>query len=195
MPSPFSVYNRDFRFDPVNRELELTTQTFQFGHTFDEWYNRFVCRAGSFGRHVVMPPGYLERNPYLFFDLHGYLTTGSMEVNGLTEGRLPIYRTSPIERWRKIREARRVFAGRIARVEEGGRENYQAFAAAWAGVKAYTGHAYPESYRGQHLHGRRHCEPASPTSAQTRRSHLQSRPSRSRGHRVRPLQRQLVPTP
>ena len=145
---PVSVYNRDFRFDPGSRKIELTTQTFQFGHTFDQWYNRYVCRAGSFGRHVVMPPGYLERNPYLFFDLHGYLTTGSMEVNGLTEGRLPIYRASPIERWRKIREARRIFAGRIARVEEGGRENYQSYAAAWAGVKVYTGHAYPEEYRG-----------------------------------------------
>lgn len=145
---PISVYNRDFRLDPVSKKLELTTQTFQFGHSFGAWYNRFVCRAGSFGRHVVMPPGYLERNPYLFFDLHGYLTTGSMEVNALTEGRIPIYRTSPIERWRKLREARRIFAGRIARVEEGGREDYQAFAAAWAGVKVYTGHAYPEEYRG-----------------------------------------------
>ncbi len=145
---PVSVYNRDFRFSPVSLEMELTNQTFQFGYSFDEWFNRYVCRAGSFGRHVVMPPGYLERNPYLFFDLHGYLTTGSMEVNPLTQGRLPIYRSSPIERWRKIREARRIFAGRITRVEEGGRENYQEFAAAWAGVKVYTGHAYPEEYRG-----------------------------------------------
>ena len=151
---PISVYNRDFRFDPVSLQLELTNQTFQFGHSFDEWYNRFVCRAGSFGRHVVMPPGYLERNPYLFFDLHGFLTTGSMEVNSLTQGRLrhrkpvSIYRISPIERWRTIREARRIFAGRIARVEEGGRKDYQANAAAWAGVQVYKGHAYPEEYRG-----------------------------------------------
>lgn len=145
---PVSVYNRDFRFSPVSLEMELTNQTFQFGYTFDEWFNRYVCRAGSYGRHVVMPPGYLERNPYLFFDLHGYLTKGSMEVNALTQGRFPIYRISPIERWRKIREARRIFAGRIARIEEGGRENYQEYAAAWAGVKIYTGHAYPEEYRG-----------------------------------------------
>lgn len=145
---PVSVYNRDFRFSPVSLEMELTTQTFQFGYTFDEWFNRYVCRAGSFGRHVVMPHGYLERNPYLFFDLHGFLTTGSMEVNPLTQGRLPIYRASPIERWRKVREARRIFAGRVTRVEEGGRDNYQEYAAAWAGVKVYTGHAYPEEYRG-----------------------------------------------
>ncbi len=145
---PVSVYNRDFRWDPESLEMELTTQTFQFGYSFDQWFNRYVCRAGSFGRHVVMPHGYLERNPYLFFDLHGYLTMGSMEVNALTQGRLPIYRISPVERWRKVREARRIFAGRIARAEEGGRDNYQEFAAAWAGVKVYTGHAYPEEYRG-----------------------------------------------
>ena len=28
---PVSVYNRDFRFSPVSLEMELTTQTFQFG--------------------------------------------------------------------------------------------------------------------------------------------------------------------
>ena len=145
---PVSVYNRDFRFNPIERKLELITQTFQFGHSFDEWYNRFVCRAGSPGRHVVMPPGYLERNPYLFFDLHGYLTAGSMEVNPLVESRIPIYRISPTERWRKIREARRVFAGRIATLEDGTTGNYQAYAAAWSGVQVYRGHAYPESYRG-----------------------------------------------
>ena len=44
MPNPSSVYNRDFRFNPIERKLELLTQTFQFGHSFDEWYNRFVCR-------------------------------------------------------------------------------------------------------------------------------------------------------
>ncbi len=145
---PVSVYNRDFRFNPIERKLELITQTFQFGHSFDEWYNRFVCRAGSPGRHVVMPPGYLERNPYLFFDIHGYLTSGSMEVNPLVEGRIPIYRISPTERWRTIREARRVFAGRIATLEDGTTGNYQAYAAAWSGVQVYRGHAYPEQYRG-----------------------------------------------
>ena len=32
---PVSVYNRDFRFSPVSLDMELTTQTFQFGYTFD----------------------------------------------------------------------------------------------------------------------------------------------------------------
>ena len=143
---PISVYDRDFRFDPVSGAFELTTQTFQFGHSFDEWYNRFVCTAGSSGRHVVMPGGYLERNPYLFFDLHGFHWEGhgSLEVNPLVQGSTRVYKISPIERWRTIREARRVFAGRSNR-SAGVGHSYQT---AGAGVQVYRGHAYPEKYRG-----------------------------------------------
>jgi len=143
---PISVYDRDFRFDPVSKEFELTTQTFQFGHSFDDWYNRFVCTAGSSGRHVVMPGGYLERNPYLFFDLHGFYWEGhgSLEVNPLVPGSTRVYKISPIERWRTIREARRVFAGRSNR-SAGVGHSYQT---AGAGVQVYRGHAYPKKYRG-----------------------------------------------
>ena len=143
---PISVYDRDFRFDPVSGAFELTTQTFQFGHSFDEWYNRFVCTAGSSGRHVVMLGGYLERNPYLFFDLHGFHWEGhgSLEVNPLVQGSTRVYKISPIERWRTIREARRVFAGRSNR-SAGVGHSYQT---AGAGVQVYRGHAYPEKYRG-----------------------------------------------
>ncbi len=143
---PISVYDRDFRFDPVSRELELTTQTFQFGHSFDDWYNRYVCTAGSSGRHVVMPGGYLQRNPYLFFDLHGFHWEGhgSLEVNPLVQGQTRVYKISPVELWRTIREARRVFAGRSNR-SAGVGHDYQT---AGAGVQIYRGHAYPEQYRG-----------------------------------------------
>ena len=143
---PISVYDRDFRFDPVSRELELTTQTFQFGHSFDDWYNRYVCTAGSSGRHVVMPGGYLQRNPYLFFDLHGFHWEGhgSLEVNPLVRGSTRVYKISPVELWRTIREARRVFAGRSNR-SAGVGHDYQT---AGAGVQIYRGHAYPEQYRG-----------------------------------------------
>ncbi len=143
---PISVYDRDFRFDPVSGAFELTGQTFQFGHSFDDWYNRFVCTAGSSGRHVVMPGGYLERNPYLFFDLHGFHWEGhgSLEVNPLVQGSTRIYKISPIERWRTIREARRVFAGRSNK-SAGVGHSYQT---AGAGVQVYRGHAYPEKYRG-----------------------------------------------
>ncbi len=143
---PISVYDRDFRFHPVTRELELTTQTFQFGHSFDDWYNRYVCTAGSSGRHVVMPGGYLQRNPYLFFDLHGFHWEGhgSLEVNPLVRGSTRVYKISPVELWRTIREARRVFAGRSNR-SAGVGHDYQT---AGAGVQIYRGHAYPEEYRG-----------------------------------------------
>ena len=143
---PISVYDRDFRFDPVNGGFELLTQTFQFGHSFDDWYNRFVCTAGSSGRHVVMPGGYLQRNPYLFVGLHGFHWEGhgSMEVHPLAPGSTRVYKISPVERWRTIRQARRIFAGRSNR-SAGVGHDYQT---AGAGVQVYRGHAYPEKYRG-----------------------------------------------
>src|ERR1019366_5634613 len=37
----------------------------QFGNTFDEWGNRFVCDNRHHLRHIVMENRYIQRNPYL----------------------------------------------------------------------------------------------------------------------------------
>ncbi|MSU76580.1 MAG: c-type cytochrome [Gemmataceae bacterium] len=64
--SPVDLSGMDFRFDPVNpHKYEAITGPGQFGNTFDEWGNRFVCDNRHHLRHVVMENRYIKRNPYL----------------------------------------------------------------------------------------------------------------------------------
>ncbi len=133
----------------MSGEFETTTQTFQFGHCFDDWYNRFVCNQGMPGRHVVLPARYLERNPYLFLDLHKWLASGYRQVNPLVKGQTRVYKISPVERWRTIREARRIFAGSSGRSAGVGHH----YLTAGSGMQVYRGHAYPEKYRGSFIIG------------------------------------------
>ena len=146
---PVSLLSRDFRFDPMSGEFETTTQTFQFGHCFDDWYNRFVCNQGMPGRHVVLPARYLERNPDLFVDLHRWLASGHRQVNPLVKGQTRVYKVSPVERWRTIREARRIFAGSSGRSAGVGHH----YLTAGSGMRVYRGHAYPKKYRGSFIIG------------------------------------------
>ncbi len=146
---PIPLLSRDFRFDPVSGEFETTTQTFQFGHCFDDWYNRFVCNQGMPGRHVVLPARYLERNPHLFLNLHKWLASGYRQVKPLAEGQTRVYKISPVERWRTIREARRIFAGSSGKSAGVGHH----YLTAGSGMQIYRGHAYPEKYRGSFIIG------------------------------------------
>src|SRR5262249_26213544 len=91
--------------------------------------------------HVVLPQQYLARNPYLA------VPTG---INDLAMGVTPIFRTSPIERWREIRSSRRLAAGERGANSAGLSHNVIDAA---AGLTIYRGHAYPPEYRGQEFIG------------------------------------------
>ncbi len=62
---PVDLSGMDFRFDPISNEYEAITGPGQFGNTFDEWGNRFICDNRHHLRHVVMENRYIKRNPYL----------------------------------------------------------------------------------------------------------------------------------
>jgi putative membrane-bound dehydrogenase-like protein len=62
---PVDLGGMDFRFDPVTGAYEAITGMGQYGNTFDEWGNRFVCDNRHHLRHIVMENRYLKRNPYL----------------------------------------------------------------------------------------------------------------------------------
>ena len=59
------VDGKDFRFDPVTLRFETVTGTVQFGNTFDDWGQRFVCDNRHHLRHIVLENRYVERNPNL----------------------------------------------------------------------------------------------------------------------------------
>jgi putative membrane-bound dehydrogenase-like protein len=134
--APIVLSSRDFRFHPLTRRLETVSGSKQFGNAFDDWFNRFLCSESKPAYHVVLPQQYLARNPHLAV---------STAIEDLAPGVTPIFRISPIERWRQVRSSRRLVAGERAPTSAGLSHNVIDAA---AGLTIYRGHAYPERYRG-----------------------------------------------
>ena len=59
---PMSIKGRDFRFDPLTREFEVVSGVGQFGLTFDDYGNRFVCSNRNPVKHIVLEDRYLNKN-------------------------------------------------------------------------------------------------------------------------------------
>lgn len=59
---PLSISGMDFRFDPMTREFEAVTGVGQFGLTFDDFGERFVCSNRNPLKHIVIEDRYLRRN-------------------------------------------------------------------------------------------------------------------------------------
>ncbi|QDU49707.1 PVC-type heme-binding CxxCH protein [Gimesia panareensis] len=55
----------DFRFHPLTGKYESISGIGQFGLTFDDYCNRFVCSNRNPNKHIVLESRYLKRNPYL----------------------------------------------------------------------------------------------------------------------------------
>lgn len=139
--SPIVLSSRDFRFDPVTGTFETVSGSKQFGNAFDDWFNRFLCSESKPAYHVVLAQHYLARNPNLAVPT---------ALNELAPGVTPIFRTSPIERWRQVRSSRRLLAGE--RSPESAGLSHNVIDAA-AGLTIYRGHAYPPEYLGNLLIG------------------------------------------
>jgi putative membrane-bound dehydrogenase-like protein len=60
---PIPIKRNDFSFDPVTGEVRLESGGARFGHTFDDWGNRFLCNIRNPCQHVVLPYRSLARNP------------------------------------------------------------------------------------------------------------------------------------
>ncbi len=57
----------DVRFHPESGRFEAVDGRSQFGHSFDDFGQRFICMNRIQVQHVVMPSSALERNPLLAF--------------------------------------------------------------------------------------------------------------------------------
>ena len=58
-----SLRGKDFCFDPKTMELEFLTGGRQFGHSMDDWGNRFVCSNSNHIQHIAFPLAYINRTP------------------------------------------------------------------------------------------------------------------------------------
>lgn len=62
---PVNISGMDFRFDPLRGKYEAVSGMGQFGLTFDDFGNRFVCSNRNPCNHIVLENHYLKRNPFL----------------------------------------------------------------------------------------------------------------------------------
>jgi putative membrane-bound dehydrogenase-like protein len=131
-----ALSGHDFRIEPLSGAFETITGARQFGNAFDDWFNRFICSESKPLYHVVLPQHYLARNPFLA------VPTGLAD---LAPGVTPIFRASPVEKWREIRSSRRLAAGERAATSAGLSHNVMDAA---AGLAVYRGNAYPPDYHG-----------------------------------------------
>jgi putative membrane-bound dehydrogenase-like protein len=136
-----SLGRTDLSFDPVTRTVTPITGGVQYGHSMDDWGNRFVCSNSNHIQHVVFPYRYLKRNPY--FAVSGVIRSISAEGPAS-----PVFRRSSAEPWRIVRTRRRVsdpaFKARLAYTEQ----FVIGFFTSATGVTIYRGSAYPLEYRG-----------------------------------------------
>src|SRR5438046_5259496 len=133
---PISVRRRDFRFDPVTMDFESISGGKQFGNSFDDWGNRFLCTQDTAVYQVVLPQRYLERNPFLSaFD----------STPRLLPGGAPVFRRSPIETWRAIRSCRRLPAKKGSPNDSGVSDHVLDGVAA---TRVARGGAFPERFYG-----------------------------------------------
>lgn len=72
---PVSISGMDFRFDPLRGTYEAVTGIGQFGLTFDNFGNRFLCSNRNPCIHVILEDCYLKRNPFFT------VTTGVHDVS------------------------------------------------------------------------------------------------------------------
>lgn len=62
---PVNLSGMDFRFDLIHDTHEAITGMGQYGNTFDDWGNRFVCTNRNHLVPIVLPNHYVRRNPFL----------------------------------------------------------------------------------------------------------------------------------
>jgi putative membrane-bound dehydrogenase-like protein len=60
---PVSISGMDFRFDPLTHKFEAVTGEAQFGLSFDDYGNRFVCANRDPAIHMVLEDGDVKKNP------------------------------------------------------------------------------------------------------------------------------------
>lgn len=132
---------RDLRLDPLNNEITMVSGGQQFGHTIDDYGDRFICSNSNHIVHVTWPMHYLERNPQL--------TVPSTIRPIAKEGAAAVvFRTSGAEPWRLVRTARRAadpeFAKRLPPTEL----VPIGFFTSATGITIYRGGAYPPDFQG-----------------------------------------------
>ena len=137
----FTPGRRDLRLDPKTRKLTMVAGGQQFGHTIDDWGDRFICSNSSHIVHVTWPLNYLERNPLL--------VVPDMTRSIAKEGPAAVvFRASSAEPWRLVRTARRAADPEMRKRLPPNELVPIGFFTSATGITVYRGGAYPPEFQG-----------------------------------------------
>ncbi|HEX3656663.1 MAG TPA: PVC-type heme-binding CxxCH protein [Pirellulales bacterium] len=135
---PLSVRNMGVAIDPGTRAWSLTGGGGEYGLAFDDWGRKFTCSAAMPAFQIMYDNRYLARNPAVLAP-HAMLPIAP-------EGKYtPLFRVSPVEKWRIAREQLRQRQLGGGSREEGIVSNI--FTSA-TGITIYRGDALPADCRG-----------------------------------------------
>jgi putative membrane-bound dehydrogenase-like protein len=138
--APVTVIRRsDFRFDPRDEQFEAISGGARFGHSHDDWGNRFLTDIRNPVQHVLFPTHYLQRNPLL----NAPRAIWDVVPSGDS---LAVFQISPAEPWRAI-NAERLTAD-TSKKSPFDSTVAKGYVTSSSGVTIYRGAAYPEQYYG-----------------------------------------------
>jgi putative membrane-bound dehydrogenase-like protein len=137
----FSLRGQDIRFNPKTERLEAISGGLQFGHSMDDWGNRFVCSNSNHILHVVFPQRYIARNSLV-------AVSGVVRSISKEGGSAPVFRRSPAEPWRIVRTRRRAADPKFAKRLPATELVPIGFFTSATGVTVYRGSAYPPAFQG-----------------------------------------------
>ena len=137
--APLDLRNRDFSFDPRSHQMRAESGGGKQGLSFDDYGRKFVCTANSAMQLLMYEDRYAARNPH-------YVPPRPVVDIALDPGetldRQRVFRISPEDPWRRIRNrwrAEGVFAGPPPQPP--------AYLIGSSGVTVYRGDAFPAAYR------------------------------------------------
>lgn len=132
---------RDLRLDPATNEITLASGGQQFGHTIDDFGERFICSNSNHIMHVTWPLHYLDRNPQLSVSsaVRPIAKEGAAAV---------VFRKSPAEPWRLVRTARRAADPEFVKKLPPTELVPIGFFTSATGITVYRGGAYSEGFQG-----------------------------------------------
>lgn len=127
----------DFRFRLDTDEFELESGTAQFGHTLDDWNNKFFTQNTLHLQQAVIPRRYLERHEHL----------SSLNVNlNISDHDFEMFQQTPPPYWRAERTRRRNIQYQEQQLDRV--EHAEKYFTGASGGTVYNGDAFPEKYRG-----------------------------------------------
>ncbi|EON77957.1 Putative c-type cytochrome [Lunatimonas lonarensis] len=132
-----SMRGADFRFRLDTDEFELESGTAQFGHTLDDWNNKFFTQNTLHIQQAVIPRRYLER--------HGHLSSLNVNLN-ISDHDFEMFQLTPPPYWRAERTIRRNIQYQEQNLDRV--EHADKYFTGASGGTVYNGDAFPESFRG-----------------------------------------------